>query len=342
MSDLRIGLIGYGMAGQEFHAPLLRAAEGMQLTHVVTADPGRSVQAVEENPGVRVVPSLADLLSHSRSLDLVVVASPTNLHVEHARAAVEHDLAVVVDKPLATAAADARALATFARERGVPFTVFQNRRWDTEHLTARQVLASGLLGEIVRYEARMERWRPVPKERWRENLGSEAGGGLLMDLQSHLVDGAIDLFGPVESVYAELASVTTVGDDVTFLALRHRSGLTSHLSATSLAGAPGPRTRILGRDGSYLVADLSGEPTVFPRWSDPDEDHRGWLVLGDEAEPVRRAEGGWGDFYRAVAHMLREGAPPPVDPQEAVAVIEVLDAARRSARDSVVVTLDLP
>lgn len=340
MRDLRVGLIGYGMAGREFHAPLLREAEGVRLTHVVTADPGRSVQAVEDNAGVRVVASPVDLFSHAGSLDLVVVASPTNVHLEHARAAVEHDLAVVVDKPLATAADEARELVDLARERGVPITVFQNRRWDAEHLTARSVLTSGLLGEIIRYEARMERWRPVPKARWRESLPSDDGGGLLMDLQSHLVDGALDLFGPVESVYAELASVTTVGDDVTFLALRHRSGLTSHLSATSLAGAPGPRTRILGRDGTYLVADFAGEPSALPQWSDPDENHRGWLVWGEEAEPVRRAEGGWGDFYLAVADMLREGAAAPVDPDEAVAVLEVLDAARRSAREGVVVTLD--
>lgn len=342
MRDLRVGLIGYGMAGREFHAPLLRDTGGLRLTHVVTADSGRSAQAVEENAGVRVVASPSDLWSHSGSLDLVVVASPTNLHVEHARAAVEHGLAVVVDKPLATDPAAARELVELARERGVPFTVFQNRRWDTEHLTARQVLTSGLLGEVVRYEARMERWRPVPKARWRENLSSEQGGGLLMDLQSHLVDGALDLFGPVTSVYAELASVTTVGDDVTFLALRHDSGLTSHLSSTSLAGAPGPRTRILGRDGAYLVGDLAGEPAVFPRWADPDEEHRGWLVRGEEAEPVRRADGGWGDFYAGVADMLRDGAPPPVDPLEAVAVLEILDAARRSARDGTVVTLDSP
>lgn len=341
MRDLRVGLVGYGLAGRDFHASLIRATEGMRITRVVTSDPGRSAQAVEDNPGVRVVATPADLWAHAGSLDLVVIASPSNLHVEHAREAVDHGVAVVVDKPLSTDAASARALVDHALAERVPITVFHNRRWDPEHLTARAVLSSGLLGEVVRYEARFERWRPVPKSRWRENLPSDQGGGLLMDLQSHLVDGALDLFGPVASVYAELASVTTTGDDVAFLALRHRSGLTSHLSATSLAGAPGPRTRILGRDGTYLVADVSGEPNAYPRWADTDDDHRGWLVWGDAAEPeqVQRAPGGWGDFYPAVADMLRDGAPPPVDPDEAVAVIEVLDAARRSAAEGVVVTL---
>ena len=140
------------------------------------------------------------------------------------------------------------------------------------------MLSSGVLGELVRYEARYERWRPVPKDRWREHSTSEEGGGVLMDLQSHLVDGALDLFGPAESVYAELAAITTVGDDVSFLVIRHLSGLTSHLGATSLAGAPGPRTRLLGRDGTYLVADIDGDPTAYAAWIDADDEHRGWLV----------------------------------------------------------------
>lgn len=338
-TDLRVGLVGYGMAGRDFHGPLLRAAAGICVTHVVTTDPARAAQASADQPGVSVVPTVAELLTHAGSLDLVVVASPSNVHVEHALAAIDNDVAVVVDKPLATGLEQGRALVARAREREVPLTVFQNRRWDAEHLTARAVLRSGVLGELVRFESRYERWRPVPKSRWRENLPSDQGGGLLMDLQSHLVDGALDLFGPAEAVYAELGSVTTVGDDVTFLALHHRSGLRSHLGATSLAGAPGPRTRILGAAATYLVADTDGEPTAYGEWADRDGQHRGWLVRGEESEPVPRAPGGWGDFYPAVAAMLRDGAPPPVDPDDAVAVLEVLDAARRSARDGVVVPL---
>jgi predicted dehydrogenase len=199
-----------------------------------------------------------------------------------------------------------------------------------------------VLGDVVRYEARFERWRPVPKSRWRENLPSDQGGGLLMDLQSHLVDGALDLCGPVRAVYAELASVTTVADDVSFVVLHHRSGVRSHLGATSLAGAPGPRTRVLGRAATYLVADTGGEPTAYDEWADRDDDHRGWLVRGEEKEPVPRAPGGWEDFYPAVVAMVRDGAAPPVPPEDALAVLEVLDAARRSARDGAVVHLDSP
>ena len=221
-------------------------------------------------------------------------------------------------------------------------TVFQNRRFYPDHLTARAVLSSGALGEVVRYEARYERWRPVPKARWREQSTSEEGGGVLMDLQPHVVDGALDLFGPAVTVYAELASITTVGDDVTFLVLHHESGVVSHLGATSLAGAPGPRTRLMGRKATYLVADVDGDPSAYDAWTDPDDEHRGWLVRGEESEPVPRAPGEPADFYAGVRDAVLTGGTPPVRAEEAVAVpavIDVLDAARRSAAENTVVTL---
>lgn len=340
MNELRVALVGYGMAGRDFHAPLLRHVDGLHISHVVTGDAGRAEAARAENAAVRVVATPGELWALADEVDLVILASPTAVHAAQALEAVRRDLAVVVDKPLATSRAAAREVADLARDRGVMLSAFHNRRFYPDHLTARAVLSSGALGEVVRYEARYERWRPVPKSRWREQSTSEDGGGVLMDLQPHLVDGALDLFGPAVSVYAELAAVTTVGDDVAFLALRHASGVTSHLGATSLAGAPGPRTRLLGREATYLVADVDGDLTAYAAWIDEDDAHRGWLVRGEQREPVRRAPGGSADYYAGVRDALLTGSPPPVTAEEAVAVVEVLDAARRSARDGVVVTLN--
>jgi len=335
---VRVGLIGFGLAGRHFHAPLLDEA-GLRLTHVVTGDAGRAAQARSAVPGVTVVATVEDLWSSAEALDLVVVASATAAHAGHALAAIDRGLPVVVDKPLSLDAASARAVVQAAEQQRVPLTVFQNRRWDAEHLTTRAVLERGVLGDVVRYEARFERWRPVPKTRWRETLPGAEGGGLLLDLQSHLVDGALQLFGPATSVYAEVAAVTTVGDDVTFLALRHRSGVVSHLGATSLAGLPGPRARVLGREGAYVVGPVLGEGSSYAGWADAAEDHLGWVVRGDDVQPVARLPRRWADFYRGVAAMLRDGSPAPVDPWDAVAVLEVLDAARVSARDRVVVAV---
>jgi predicted dehydrogenase len=332
---LRVGLVGYGSAGRTIHGPLLAAVDGLDVVAVVTRDEQRAAAAREEHPRCTVVPAYGDLLA-AGGLDLVVLATPNDLHVEQARAALRAGLAVVVDKPLGLDAASARPLLA----EGGRLTVFQNRRWDPVHATLRRVLAEGALGQVVRHEARYERWRPQPKDRWRERLPSEQGGGLLLDLQSHLVDGALDLFGPVDLVHAELASVTTVGDDVAFLSLRHASGVRSHLGATSLAGAPGPRVRVLGSAGTYVAGPVDNDvATLAPTWEDASAEHRGWLVRGDEQQPVPREPAAWAGFYAAVVPWVRGEAPPPVDPRAALAVLEVLDAARASARDGATVPL---
>lgn len=335
-TPLRLALVGYGSSARTIHTPLLHAEPGLRVTDVVTGDRERAEAALAEHPGSFVHPSAGALWSSvrggERAVDVVVLASPNAAHAEQALAAIGLGIPVVVDKPLALTAAEGREVAEAARSAGVGLTVFQNRRWDAEHRALRRLLQDGALGRVLRYEARFERWRPEPKQRWREQLPGEQGGGLLLDLQSHLVDGALDLFGPAVDVLAELASVSTVGEDVTFLRLRHESGVVSHLSATSLAGAPGPRTRVLGTHGSYVVAGVDDEPQPW-RLADADG-ARGWLLRGPESEPtpVPLPPGGWTEFYAGVVRWAAGGEPAPVDPRDAVATLAVLDAARVSAR----------
>ena len=256
-----------------------------------------------------MLPTVDELWPLAGQVDLVVLASPTNVHAQQAREALGRDLAVVVDKPLAVTAADARELAELAEARGVLLTVFQNRRWDLRppDRPGRAVVRGPRRGGALRGALRAVAPGAEGALARAARPASE-GGGVLMDLQSHLVDGALDLFGPAASVYAELAAMTTVGDDVTFLVLRHLSGVTSHLGATSLAGAPGPRTRLLGRDGTYLVADVDGDPTAYAAWRDADDEHRGWLVRGDESRAGAAGAGGVGRLLRGVRDALVEGS----------------------------------
>nr|WP_297430353.1 Gfo/Idh/MocA family oxidoreductase [uncultured Actinotalea sp.] len=327
---LRAGIVGYGDAGRGIHARLLRAA-GHTVSAVVTRSAERAALARSDWPGVQVHDDVAGLLAASTTVDVLVVASPSGLHVEHVLAAVAAGVPVVVDKPLALDAAGAARAVEAAAGAGVPLTVFQNRRWDPEQLTLAGLLADDALGTVHRFERRWERWRPVPKDRWKENAVG-AGGGLLLDLGAHLVDSAVQLFGPVSSVYAELRAITTPTEDDVFLALTHASGVTSHLWAGGLVGAPGPRTRVLGDRAAYLVTRFEGEATPFAGM-DPGPGHEGWLVRGAEAVPVPRVPGGHEDYYRLVGRWLAGEGPAPVDPRDAVATAAVLDAARRSAVD---------
>jgi predicted dehydrogenase len=329
----RVAVIGYGSAGRSLHAPLLTRA-GAPPAIVATGSAERTAQARADLPGVSVVPDLDAALASGP--DLAVLASPSGAHAEQALACVRAGVPVVVDKPLAVDAGRAGAVADAAAEAGVPLTVFQNRRWDEENRTLAGVLARGDLGEVLRFERRWERWRPVPKERWREQLPADLGGGLLLDLGPHLVDTARWLFGPVRSVYAELAARTTTAEDELFLSLLHAGGVRSHLAASSLVGAPGPRTRVLGRLGAYVVTRFESEYAAFAGFEDADG-CCGWLVAEQVRRPVPVAAGEPADFYRAVLAALaqedptRRQAAMPVDPRDAVAVAAVIDAARRSA-----------
>ncbi len=330
MARLRIAIIGYGDSGRGIHARLLREI-GEEVSAVVTRSRERSAEAVADWPAAQVFASIEELLGSGPAPDLAVVATPTGLHTEHARALVEAGVPLVVDKPLATTAADARDVVVRAERDQVPLTVFQNRRWDTEQLTLAALLERGELGRVHRFERRWERWRPISKDRWKENAVDD-GGGLLLDLGPHLVDSAVQLFGPVRRVYAEVRALHTPADDDVFLALEHESGVLSHLSAGSLVGAPGPRTRVLGAAGAYLVAGFEADPTPFAVLDDgaPADTH-GWLLRGEARVAVPVAPGSHADFYRAVVEWVADGGAAPVDPWDAVRTAVVLDAARESA-----------
>lgn len=341
MEHLRVGLVGYGASGRGIHTRLLKEV-GQHVTCVVTRSRGDQVKA--DWPRAVVVPDLAGLLSQATGLDLVVVASPTGQHAADVARLLDAGLPVLVDKPLAITEQAASELVRRATRHGGRLTVFQNRRWDREQLTLQALLRRGELGRVHRFERRWERFRPVPMQRWKE-LDPDAGG-LLLDLGSHLVDSAIQLFGPVATVSAELRAITTPAVDDVFLALTHRPDadghqVISHLTAGALVGAPGPRTRVLGDKAAYLVTQYEGEATPFEGLDHGRgvPDHEGWLVRGAEMTPVPAEPGGQEDLYRAVVRWAAEGGPAPVDPLDAVHVARVLDAARVAATEGRAVKL---
>lgn len=344
--DARVALLGYGLAGSAFHAPLLAATPGLALTAVVTSNPERAAAAQARYPGVRVVGTADEVLTRD-VVDLVVVATPNVTHVPLATQALEAGLDVVVDKPVAPIAAQARALAALAAERGRLLTVYQNRRWDTDLLTLRAVLAAGTIGAVRRFESRFEGWSPTAKGGWRESGDPAQAGGLLYDLGAHLVDQAVQLFGPVAVVYAE-ADVRRAGvgavDDV-FVALHHLDGVRSHLWMSKVAGHLGPRLRVLGSDGAFVAHGLdpqenalrAGDVPGSPGWGLPPDGRHAQVVRGAEGVDVPLVPGDYGAFYRAVAAAVRTGTAPPVAVEEAAYVLDVLAAAALSARDGVVV-----
>ncbi|SER61554.1 Predicted dehydrogenase [Lentzea xinjiangensis] len=333
----RVGLLGYGIAGRVFHAPLISSTEGMDLVAIVTGNPERQAQARAAHPTAAIV--TADELFEI-DLDLVVVATPNRTHAEYARRAIGKGVAVVVDKPFAPTSTEAADLVAAARDAGVPLTVFQNRRWDSDFLTVAEVV--GKLGEVRRFESRYERWTPEVRDNWRELGAPEEAGGLLYDLGAHLVDQALLLFGPVTSVYAQLdlrRPGVRVDDDV-FVALTHENGVRSHLWANAHAANHGPRFRVLGSEGAFVVDGLDEQEDALAAGHRPTE--AGWGrekrtgrlgVLGEAVEvPVE--PGAYQTFYAEL-----QAGRVPVDPSDAVSALRVIEAAFTSARENRVVEL---
>jgi predicted dehydrogenase len=346
-ADLRTGVLGYGIAGRVFHAPLISSTPGLALSAIVTTDPDRRAQASAAYPDAELLDTADDLFASG--IDLVVIGTPNKTHVDLALAAIDRGIAVVVDKPFAPTAAEARRVVDAAKAKGVPLTVFQNRRWDSDFRTVREVVASGKLGNLSRFESRYERWVPEIWDNWREFGAPEEAGGLLYDLGAHLVDQALQLNGPVRSVYAELnrrRPGALVDDDV-FVALAHTNGVRSHLWASAAAADHGPRFRLLGDQAAFTSHGMDGQEDALvaglrpgqPGWGVEPESAWGSLGLLDDIKPVASEPGAYEQFYVQLVTALRDGGPLPVDPESAIAALEIIEDAFESANTGQVVAV---
>lgn len=341
--EVRVGLIGYGFAGKTFHAPLVSADPSLKLTAVASSDPAK-VQA--DLPGMRVFADPLELMRQA-DIDLVVIASPNRTHAPLAAAALLAGKHVVVDKPFTLDLAEARRLSALANEEGRLLSVFHNRRWDSDFLTVRRAIDEGLVGTVAHYESHFDRFRPDVRARWREDGGP--GSGVWFDLGPHLVDQALQLFGPPLWVQGSLARQRegALTDDWAHVVLDY-GRCQAVLHAGMLAAVPGPRFVVHG-SRSTLVKQLpdrqeaqlrEGMQPGAPTWGeDPDD-----LAVVDGQGASHRRPATPGDqrrYYRAVAEALTAGAPNPVTPAQATTVMAVVEAAASSAVQRRAVELDL-
>jgi len=355
-SPLHVTIVGYGVAGSVFHAPLVASTPGMQVAAIVTSNPERQERARRDFPSAVILPTVEDIWRNPSHYDLVVVATPNRLHVPLGIAAMSAGLPVVVDKPMAASVADAEQLIATSEQTGKLLTVFQNRRWDSDFLTVRQLLGANqdLLGPITRFESRFERYRAAPRPNaWREFAAPEEAGGLLYDLGSHLIDQALVLFGKPTRVYAEVETRRPGAqvDDDSFVALQFDSGVHAHLWMSAVTRIPGPRMRMSGLKGTYEKWGLDPQEDALrsglrpgdPGWGQEPRERWGRLsteVGGIDIDgTVDMLPGAYERFYELLRDALITGGPPPVNPADAVATLRVIEAAQQSAQDGKIVEL---
>ena len=347
---LRVAIIGYGIGGEVFHAPLVAATPGMQVGYVITSSEARAADVRSKYDGATVLASADELWARVDDIDLVVVTSPNRAHAPQALAAIAAGLPVVVDKPFAIDVAQAQSVLAAAATANVPITVFQNRRWDGDFRTITRLLRDGALGNVTRFESRFERWRPTPKGGWREIGGTDEAGGLLYDLGAHLIDQALQLFGAVSTVYCEMdrrrAGVST--DDDTFVALNHANGVRSHVFMSAVASNLAPRFRVLGDRAAYVKYGLDVQedalrdgrrPDLEKAWGAEEQSRWGNLGTPGDEQLAPTEPGTYQHFYAAVGAALRGEGDLPVDPRDAIEGLRIIAAAQRSHRENVVVAL---
>ena len=330
---MRVGIAGYGLAGRVFHAPLLKGC-GYEVASILTSNPERIAQAKGDFPDAQIFPELDPFLDSG--LDLVVIASSNVAHLHQTRAALVRRIPTVVDKPMGRTVAEVKEMIKLSATNKTLLTTFFNRRWDSDSLTIKKLLITGELGQPFRFDGRFERFRPERNlASWRENLSPEDGGGLLLDLQSHLISTALDYFGPAQLVSASVRSIRGGSDDDVTVILKHDSGVDSYLAASAVSGAPGPRVRLLGSKGALVVNELdpqedalrAGQIPVGGAWSTPMTSAAA-IHRGDEVTSVDSVPGNYAAFYTLVKSAIESGSPAPVSLADALRVAEIIEEAR--------------
>ena len=330
---LRVGITGYGLAGRYFHAPLLKGC-GFDVVGIQTSNAERRSHALTDFPSTKVVATAQELVT--LDLDLVIVASANVAHAHDAYVAIAAGIPVVIDKPMGRTYEETLSIVEYAKKAEVPITTFFNRRWDSDSLTIKSVIASGTLGEIFRLDSRFERFRPeLNTSSWRETMSPADGGGQLIDLQPHLISTSMEWLGTPELVSSSVRSIRGGADDDSVLVLRYSGGAVGYLSASAIVGAPGPRIRLLGTKGALVINDLdpqedllrSGKIPEGGTWKLPTTS-KTFIYRGDEVEEIASQPGNYAHFYLEVEGALAGKNPWPVSTADALLVAKIIDQAR--------------
>ena len=330
---LKVGIAGYGLAGRSFHAPIL-AGTNFEVTAVLTTNDVRKRHAKEDFPTVKIVSTIEELCD--QDLDLIVIASGNQVHLSQALTAINAGIPTVVDKPMGINVAQTREILDAADSAGVAVTTYFNRKWDSDILTLKRVIRDGQIGRVIRMDSRFERFRPqLNPQSWRENNSPEDGGGLLLDLMPHLISTAIECFGPANLKSSSIRSVRGGADDDCVLVLAHETGVESILSASAVVGAPGPRLRVIGSEGAFVVKELdpqeallrAGKAPKDGKWEE-DTSSQAFIHRGDSVEEFKTDPGNYASFYSLVHEAIVNKTAMPISPEEILAVAQIIDKAR--------------
>jgi scyllo-inositol 2-dehydrogenase (NADP+) len=335
---MQVGLVGFGMVAERFHAPLILAEPALALTHVVERNQRRAEQLY---PGIITLTSIEQLLDSP--IEIAVILTPNTSHYALVKLALEAGKHVVVDKPFTVTSAQADELIAVAQRAQRVLAVFHNRRWDGDYLTVRGVLSQGVLGRLFRYESRWERFRPRPKGGWREQDGE--GTGILYDLGSHMLDQLFAEFGPPKTIFCHLQSQRAGTSAVDcFDWIGDYGSMQAFLSSNCLTAAPSFRFLLQGDQGTFSKSGLdpqegalqAGLKPGLPGWGEEAPELWGRLRClkggSETVATVPTTPGDYPQFYRNLSETILGRASLQIPPEQARDVIRAIELSMESDR----------
>lgn len=337
-STIKVGLIGYGFGGAVFHAPMVDAAKGLELSVIYTSN----IEKVRLTYSDVLVTTNLDDIWNNTDIDLVVISTPNITHYKLAKSALEAGKHVVIDKPFVIDVTEGEKLIELAKVNGKKLSVYQSRRWDSDFQTVRRLMAEDKLGEIYSFEAHYDRFRPEVKDRWKER--NEPGSGTLYDLGSHMIDQALELFGKPQTVTADSLAQRqgSAINDYYHLILGYGSCRVI-LHSGSLVRGRGPRYQIHGSKASFIKFGedpqertlLEGLRPGMPGWGQEDESEYGEIITSDGTANVKIPSelGAYEQFYERMYQSIVSDAPAPVIAEQSLDVIRVIQLAERSSEE---------
>ena len=339
---IKTALIGYGFSSQTFHIPFLLCNKNFQISAISSSKP----ELVKSQLPDAVVYESAEALITESDVDLVIITTPNELHFPLAKLALEHGKHIVIEKPFVTNSEDGKTLIELAKKHNRIASVFQNRRWDGDFLTVKKLISEERLGAVRIFESHFSRFRPTPKQRWRES--GELGSGILFDLGPHLIDQALQLFGMPNAITAQCKMMRDGAASVDFFHLvLHYENHLAILEASPYSAAPNARFSVQGTKAQYVVQGLdpqedllkAGISPKFDSWAQEDEENFGQLYTDDQMKIIPTERGKYQCYFAKLATAINDGEPNPVSLDEALQNIRLIELAMESSESGKTLTV---
>ncbi|WP_440903824.1 oxidoreductase [Catenovulum sp. SX2] len=331
---INTGLIGFGFSAQTFHLPFLTQDNGFAVTAVSSSKPE---QVKEKLPQAQVYASAKALITDS-NVELIVITAPNDVHFELAKLALEHNKHVVIEKPFVTNSAQGQSLIELAEKQQKVLTVYHNRRWDGDFLTVKKLIEQQTLGDIKYFESHFDRFRPVVRDRWREQASE--GGGILFDLGPHLIDQCLSLFGWPDKITAICEKTRAKSNNIDYFSITlHYAGMLANLQASLHCAGPNLRYKVQGDKANYEKFGLdpqedrlkAGATPSCAQWAAETEKSYGILYKDDSSAQFPTELGGYQAFFQQLNLAISENAQPPVDAADALKSIKIIELAMQSS-----------